>query len=113
MVIAINIFKGARSISRILIAIWVIIFIGFFIYTLVERTSIWDIDLLLSAILFASMLLGSLFILAFTWAMGRTVRSFMGIPRGQDHKNKPDNSAMNGITSMTGPTENIGFPAQD
>jgi len=100
---AINIFKVARSISRIAIAIWVIIFISLLIYILVGRTSIWDIDLLMFAILFASMLLAPLFILAFTWAMGRIVRGFMSIPRGQDHKNKPDNSAMNGITSMTGP----------
>ena len=54
-----------------------------------------------------------LFIWGFTWAMGRIVRGFMGIPREQDHKNKPDNPAMNGISSMTGPTEKIGFLAQD
>jgi len=110
---ALNIFKGARSISRILIAIWVIIFIGFFIYISVERTSIWDIDLLLSAILFAIMLLVPLSIMVFTWVMGHIVRGFMGMPRGQDHKNKPDDSAMNGITNMTGPTKDIGLPTQD
>ena len=54
-----------------------------------------------------------LFILVFTWAMGHIVRFFMGIPKDQDHKNKPNNSVMNEITSMTGPTENIVLPAQD
>ena len=29
---------------------------------------------------------GLLFLLAFTWATGWVVRGFMGIPRGQDHK---------------------------
>jgi hypothetical protein len=110
---AINIFKVTRSISRIAISIWVIIFISLLIYILVGRTSIWDIDPLMYTILFAIMLLGSLFIFAFTYAMGRRVRSFMGIPTGQDHKNKPDNSAMNDITSMAGPIKNIGLPAQD
>ena len=54
-----------------------------------------------------------LFIWVFTWAMGHIVRFFMGIPKDQDHKNKPNNSVMNEIISMTGPTENIVLPAQD
>ena len=53
------------------------------------------------------------FIWVFPWAMGRIVRFFMGIPKDQDHKNKPDSSTMNGITGMTGPTNSIGFSAQD
>ena len=86
---AINMFEGARRFSKLVIAIWVIFFIGIFIYILVDDPSLKGFYLL---IVFVSTLFGGpLFILAFTWAVGWIVRGFMGIPRGQDKKDETDN----------------------
>ncbi len=74
---AINVFEGARRVSRLVAAIWII---GWIIESLNE-------DMQSDPIAFASVAFaGLLFILVFTWVVGWIVRGFMSIPRGQDKK---------------------------
>ncbi len=74
---AINVFEGARRVSRLVAAIWII---GWIIKSMNESMQS-------DPIAFASVAFGGLlFILVFTWVVGWIVRSFMGIPRGQDKK---------------------------
>jgi len=74
---AINVFEGARRVSRLVAAIWII---GWIIKSLNEGMQS-------DPIAFASVAFGGLlFILVFTWAIGWIVRGFMGIPRRQDKK---------------------------
>ncbi len=74
---AINVFEGARRVSRLVAAIWII---GWIIKSLNEGMQS-------DPIAFASVAFGGLlFILVFTWVVSWIVRGFMGIPRGQDKK---------------------------
>jgi hypothetical protein len=74
---AINVFEGARRVSRLVAAIWII---GWIIKSLNEGMQSDPIS-------FASVAFGGLlFILVFTWVIGWIVRGFMGIPRRQDKK---------------------------
>ena len=79
--IVINVFEGARRITKFIAVIWII---GWIIKAMNEGMEG-------NPIAFASVAFGGLlFILAFTWAIGWIVRGFMGIPRGQDQKNESD-----------------------
>lgn len=80
---ALNIFKVSWNISRTLIAIWVIFFIGVFIKNLIDGFHFNSSNLILFTI---TLFGGPLFILAFTWVRRYIVRGFMGIPKGQSHK---------------------------
>ena len=73
----INIFAVAWRFSKLVATIWII---GWIIKSLNEGMQG-------DPIAFASVAFGGLlFILAFTWIIGRVVRVFKGIPKGQDQK---------------------------
>ena len=75
----VNIFEAGRRISRLVAAIWIISWIIKAI----------DSGFQGPPIVFAGLVFGGvLFILIFSKAIGRIVRSFMDIPRGLDKKEK-------------------------
>ena len=75
----INIFEAGRRISRLVAAIWIIIWIIKAIDSGFQGTPI----------VFAGLVFGGvLLILIFSKAIGRIVRFFMGIPIGLDQKEK-------------------------
>ena len=83
---AINIFEGARRISKVVIAFWLITFI-IFNKQILKRNSIYSSPDIFDLIMIAGIAFSVvLFILAFTWAIGWIVRGFMGISKGQDEK---------------------------
>jgi len=82
----INMFEGARRISKVVIASWLITFI-IFNEQFLKRNSIYSSPDISDLIMTAGIAFGGvLFILVFTWAIGWIIRGFMGIPRGQDKK---------------------------
>jgi len=82
---AINVFEGARRASKLVIAIWLIIYIGTLLAMFSDR-GFSNFDIIELMVLVGILFGGVLLILAFTWAIGWIVRGFMGIPRGQDKK---------------------------
>lgn len=73
--------RGGRRFSRLVAAIWII---GWIIKAI-------DSGMQGDPIAFASLVFGGLlFILVCTRVIGWIVRSFMGIPRGQDQKERID-----------------------
>ena len=77
----INVFEGARRVSKFIAVIWII---GWIIKAMNEGMEG-------NPITFAGVAFGGLlFILAFTRVIGWIIRGFMGILRGLDQKNESD-----------------------
>ena len=82
---AINVFEGARRASKLVIAIWLIIYIGTLLAMFSDR-GFSNFDIIELMVLVGILFGGVLLILAFTWAIGWIMRGFMGVPKGQDKK---------------------------